>query len=789
MASKSLGTLTLDLLVQTGGFESGMERAERVANQRTRNIEKQAVERAKAIENAFGNMARSLAAPLAGAFSLNAVSSFTSALLQAQQNTDKLRNSLTYATGSAESASREIGYLRDVTRSLGLDFNSASAAYAKFAAATKGSGITAEQTKSIFEGVAAAAAKIGLSADETQGALLALSQMASKGVVNAEELRGQLGERLPGALKIAAQAMGMTQAEFSKLLESGKLLASDFLPKFGQALKNEFAGSVNSLTQEINRLNSSWDTWKQNFSNADGGSFRWLTNGINESAAAMRNLGKEAGIAHKLLVAIGGFNAGAIGAGRFDTAKLQEQAFQTLAEIKQQRQQLEEQKEKYGSLPPITERRFASLKAEEQTVRDRINALAVQRGKDTGMQLPDLAGEFLAQKQKADERLKAYLDDTANAPKALKIAAEVEKENKAFQAAVVGLSETDERYISTLRAHHARLAEIRKRGDETSDGERLVDTLRKRLHSVEHLTELEKLQAELSAGHYKNATEGEKRVAAGIAEQIDARKKLATELDGELDRVKQMNAEYDKQASRLNTLIGSTSSGQNMQKMQDEAIAESALRAGKIDTATYDQIIEKLHEVKDEGKDVFKELQDAIEGWGRASTEAMVEFAFTGKASVSDMVTSIAKDLARMAIQQNVTKPLFNWISTAASAMFAANANGGVYDSPGLSAYSGQIVSTPTVFPFAKGIGLMGEAGPEAILPLSRGADGKLGVRAGGSTTGDVNISITINESGEKSSGNGGDGRAAWGQFAGRVKTLVLEELQNQKRPGGLLHG
>ena len=243
------------------------------------------------------------------------------------------------------------------------------------------------------------------------------------------------------------------------------------------------------------------------------------------------------------------------------------------------------------------------------------------------------------------------------------------------------------------------------------------------------------------------------------------------------------------QASRLNTLIGSTSSGQNMQKMQDEALAESALRAGKIDTATYDQIIEKLHEVKDEGKDVFKELQDAIEGWGRASTEAMVEFAFTGKASVSDMVSSIAKDLARMAIQQSVTKPLFNWIASAASTMFTANANGGVYDSPGLSAYSGQIVSTPTIFPFAKGIGLMGEAGPEAILPLSRGADGKLGVRAGGSTTGDVNISITINESGEKTSSDGGASKEAWGQFAGRVKVLVLEEMQNQKRPGGLLHG
>ncbi len=57
------------------------------------------------------------------------------------------------------------------------------------------------------------------------------------------------------------------------------------------------------------------------------------------------------------------------------------------------------------------------------------------------------------------------------------------------------------------------------------------------------------------------------------------------------------------------------------------------------------------------------------------------------------------------------------------------NAKGGVYDSPSLSAYSGQVVNTPTMFAFAKGAGLMGEAGPEAIMPLTRGADGSLGVR------------------------------------------------------------
>ncbi|HIC8437950.1 TPA: phage tail tape measure protein, partial [Citrobacter braakii] len=74
------------------------------------------------------------------------------------------------------------------------------------------------------------------------------------------------------------------------------------------------------------------------------------------------------------------------------------------------------------------------------------------------------------------------------------------------------------------------------------------------------------------------------------------------------------------------------------------------------------------------------------------------------------------------------------------------NAKGGAYASEGLSAYSNSIVSTPTYFAFAKGAGLMGEAGPEAIMPLTRSADGSLGVRMVGSqpaATGNGEIHIT----------------------------------------------
>src|SRR5690606_4362379 len=72
--------------------------------------------------------------------------------------------------------------------------------------------------------------------------------------------------------------------------------------------------------------------------------------------------------------------------------------------------------------------------------------------------------------------------------------------------------------------------------------------------------------------------------------------------------------------------------------------------------------------------------------------------------------------------------------------LLVPNAMGAVYDSPSLSAYSGGVYSTPQVFAFANGgvprAGVFGEAGPEAIMPLKRGRDGKLGVAAEGGAGG-----------------------------------------------------
>lgn len=112
---------------------------------------------------------------------------------------------------------------------------------------------------------------------------------------------------------------------------------------------------------------------------------------------------------------------------------------------------------------------------------------------------------------------------------------------------------------------------------------------------------------------------------------------------------------------------------------------------------------------------------------------------------------------------------------------------GGIVGRNGIQQFArGGIVNSPTLFRFANGgamrTGLMGEAGPEAVMPLTRGPGGRLGVDASGSS-GSVNVTVNVDASGSKVQGD--NGRA--GELGRAVSAAVQQELIKQKRPGGLL--
>jgi tape measure domain-containing protein len=390
-----------------------------------------------------------------------------SAMLDSQVAAQKLSATLAYVAGGVGGATVEIDYLRRTSQQLGLDFSSASTAYARFAAATKESGISVAVTRETFEGVAKAASHLGLSADETNGALLALSQMASKGTVSAEELRGQLGERLPGAFSIAARAIGVTEQELGNMLDRGEVVASDFLPRFAAALNDQFAQPVNNATSELNRLSSAWDQFKSAlFDGNAAGLFGPLTAGLSEAAAAMRQLGSDAGTTARLIAAVRGAVAGATGNQTADPVGRQVSLRNELTSNGSRIATLERSGlgQEGGLAGTFGRQELADLRKRRAEIESELSGLEERLRPARASALEAVNTTRAADAQRIANSLKAYLDDNKNESKAVRLAAAIDEENKAFAKATKGLDKASGEYAQAIEAHQRRVAEINARG-------------------------------------------------------------------------------------------------------------------------------------------------------------------------------------------------------------------------------------------------------------------------------------------------------------------------------------
>ena len=189
------------------------------------------------------------------------------------------------------------------------------------------------------------------------------------------------------------------------------------------------------------------------------------------------------------------------------------------------------------------------------------------------------------------------------------------------------------------------------------------------------------------------------------------------------------------------------------------------------------QMQTKLKTFTDSIKTVQESMADVVVKGIKGMEDALVTFVTTGKLSFRSLANSIIADMARIAIQQMITKPFTNFLD----GLFG-NANGNAFVDGKVEKYAyGGVVKKPTLFPMANGIGLMGEAGAEAILPLRRGSNGKLGVQSTGGGFGNIVVNVDA-------SGSSVEGSQEGGRELGRVIAVAIQsELVKQKRPGGIL--
>ena len=173
---------------------------------------------------------------------------------------DNMGRMITFVSGSAREGARNIDFIREKVLALGGDVRTAMSGFGQLAASSQGTRLEGESTRQLFGAVSQASAVFQLDPERQDRAFTAISQIVDKNIVSAEELRGQLAEALPGALSVAARAIGTTTQELNLLLSSGQIIAEDFLPKFAQQLSAEtssgVAGSADSAQSAINMLNN-----------------------------------------------------------------------------------------------------------------------------------------------------------------------------------------------------------------------------------------------------------------------------------------------------------------------------------------------------------------------------------------------------------------------------------------------------------------------------------------------------------------------------------------------------
>lgn len=370
---------------------------------------------------------------------------------------------------------------------------------------------------------------------------------------------------------------------------------------------------------------------------------------------------------------------------------------------------------------------------------------------------------------------------------------------------------------------------------------RLIKQQKEQIALAGQNTELAKMKYQVSQGELSTLSEAQKKTLLQNAALID-QKKIREQLAAYESSLADSNA--SARASDEAQLLGYGEGSRMRERLQEmwsirqtfEQKNNELLRqyqAGEIEEALWKQEKELnkkyLEERLSDQQDYYAKadalrnnwnagLQEGLTNWADSATDYASQAADAVVSTMDGLVSNISDALAGnvvdwrnwgSSILQEVSKILMNaaivnglkslsksmsgaggWLGTVGDWLSGAvaNAKGGVYTSANLSAYSNTIVDTPTYFAFAKGAGLMGEAGPEAIMPLTRAADGSLGVRAIGNVNGGGGFvySPVYHISIQNKGSNGEiDTQSARG-LVDLIDSRVVSIMQSSRRDGGL---
>ncbi|QAX77690.1 phage tail tape measure protein [Yersinia hibernica] len=416
----------------------------------------------------------------------------------------------------------------------------------------------------------------------------------------------------------------------------------------------------------------------------------------------------------------------------------------------------------------------------------------------------------------AESATKAYEQAIANLNKEIQVESVRLKQGETAASLFAASIETGAKYTDTQRVELERLnktlAESKQRWED-HNAAIASDPYRSAAESQRQAQE--QLQRQVASGEIQSAEELSRRKQQihtdYLAALADANQRYAVsandELAGNVDPVQNLSNQLAKRQALIETYAAA---GVITEQRKNQLILASETETREQQYQASLQLFASQGDLQRMAVDLFQDSQDRLTNMltglvnGTQSTkEAMSNlFASLSQSIIKNLVDMAAQALITSTIMQTITGvsggllggfmggasgaagSASNAFSGGAYSGLSFNAKGGVYDSPSLSAYSGQVVSSPTFFAFAKGAGVMGEAGPEAIMPLTRSADGSLGVRAvssnmptsssGGSAA--PQVYITIDGNGNTST-QSSQGMEQLGSDIGRFVEVKYREL------------
>lgn len=203
-----------------------------------------------------------LAAAYGGVFgAINLANSAVDAAITRQQT----MSAIAVVVGKDVNAqAKEWNYVNQVADYFGSNLESMAKSYGKFSAAAKGSGLGQKESKELFENVTSIGTAYGKTADQMNLVFLAIEQMLSKGNISAEEFKQQFGEQIPGAFAAGAKALGLTEIEFRKYMESASL-GSDAVISIMRDLARETKDATEQMRTGIVAQQNALDNAKFRF--------------------------------------------------------------------------------------------------------------------------------------------------------------------------------------------------------------------------------------------------------------------------------------------------------------------------------------------------------------------------------------------------------------------------------------------------------------------------------------------------------------------------------------------